>query len=171
VIKAVFFDFGDTIILEQVDDEQPLDHLDLRAKPCAREVLERLKPRFRLALVTDTETSDESVVRRALSRLGLEQYFDAVVTSQDLGVTKPDPLAFREAMRRTGVSPAEAVMVGNDLDRDVQPALALGLRAILVSDSPYFDPKRATIAPIAQALVEVPEMIFAMNARDCGDGT
>ena len=63
----------------------------------------------------------------ALARLGLEQYFDAVVTSQDLGVSKPDPLAFREAMRRTSVDSGEAVMVGNDLDRDVQPAQALGL--------------------------------------------
>ena len=90
MIKAVFFDLGDTLIEERVDDKEPLDHMDLRAKPGASEVLSRLSSRFRLALVTDTESSDEPVVRRALARLGLEQYFDAVVTSQDLGVTKPD---------------------------------------------------------------------------------
>lgn len=164
MIKAVFFDLGDTLIEEKVDDQQPLDHLDLHAKPAAGEVLEQLSRRFRLALVTDTESSNEEVVRRALARLGLDEYFDAVVTSQDLGVTKPDPRMFREAMRRTGVGPGEAVMVGNDLDRDVTPTAALGLRAILVRDSPYFDPERATTAPIAPTLAEVPDMILAMDA-------
>jgi len=164
LIKAVFFDLGDTLIEERVDDKEPLDHMDLQAKPGASEVLSRLSSRFRLALVTDTESSDEPVVRRALARLGLEQYFDAVVTSQDLGVTKPDSRAFREAMRRTRVNPGEAVMVGNDLDRDIQPATALGLHAILVQDSPYFDPERTTSVPMARTLADVPEMILAIDA-------
>jgi HAD superfamily hydrolase (TIGR01509 family) len=162
VIKAVLFDLGDTLIHERVDDVQPLDRLPLHAKPGASDVLSRLAQSFTLGLVTDTESSDEQVVRSALDQLGLSEYFRAIVTSQDLGVTKPDPAMFREALRRVGAEPAEAVMVGNDLDRDVTPALALGMRAILVSDSAYFDPSSPTPAPIAPTLREVPAMVLAM---------
>ncbi len=166
MIRAVFFDLGDTLITERVDDVRRLDHMDLHAKPGASDVLKQLSSRFRLALVTDTESSNEQAVRRALARLELEKYFAAIVTSQDLGVTKPHPLMFQEAMRRTGVNPSETVMVGNDLDRDVEPAEALGLRAILVRDSPYFDPKRFTTAPVAMTLIDVPDMILAMDTCD-----
>ena len=95
MIKAVLLDLGDTLIHEKVDDAEPLDQMSLHAKPGAFEVLDRLSKLFVLGLVTDTDSSDEVAVRVALRRLGLESFFRAVVTSQDIGVTKPDPAIFR----------------------------------------------------------------------------
>jgi FMN phosphatase YigB (HAD superfamily) len=46
------------------------------------------------------------------------------------GMPKPDPAMFASALRALGVAPADAVMVGDDLDKDVHPALALGMRAV-----------------------------------------
>jgi HAD superfamily hydrolase (TIGR01509 family) len=162
VIKAVLLDLGDTLIHERVDDAERLDQMSLHAKPGASEVLDRLSRLFVLGLVTDTETSNEIAVREALRRLGLENFFRAVVTSQDIGVTKPDPAMFREALRRVGVDAVDTVMVGNDLDRDITPALALGMHGILVSDSAYYDPRNTTTAPVAETLREVPDLIAAM---------
>jgi HAD superfamily hydrolase (TIGR01509 family) len=164
VIEGVLFDLGDTLIYEHVDDTEPLDHVQLHAKPGAAEVLETLSHDFSLALVTDTETSAEPAVRRALARLGLEKYFDAVVTSQETRTSKPDPSIFEQALVQLGVSPQRAVMVGNDLDRDILPAQQLGLRTILVTDSPYFDPARTTSARVAGGLAEVPDIITALGA-------
>ena len=129
-------------------------------------MLEELSSRFSLALVTDTETSREPAVRRALARLGLERFFDAVVTSQDLGLSKPDPAIFHEAVRRLGVLPKQAVMVGNDPDRDVVGASRAGLRTILVTNSRYYDPSRRTTARIAPTLAEVPGLVMALAAVD-----
>ena len=99
-----------------------------------------------------------------MARLGLERFFDAVVTSQDLGFSKPDPAIFEEALRRIGVPPEQAVMVGNDLDRDVGGASRLGMRTILVTNSRYYDPARRTTARIASTLAEVPRLVAALDA-------
>ena len=42
-IKAVLFDLGDTMIDERVDDAEPLDQMQLHAKPNARQVLTSCK--------------------------------------------------------------------------------------------------------------------------------
>jgi FMN phosphatase YigB (HAD superfamily) len=48
------------------------------------------------------------------------------------GVAKPDPALFEAALAALGVPPAAAVMVGDSLEKDVAPALALGMAAIRV---------------------------------------
>jgi HAD superfamily hydrolase (TIGR01509 family) len=171
-IRAVLFDLGDTLIDEHVDAVTPLDQVDLLARTDAAEVLESLSRRFSLALVTDTETSHEDVVRRALSHLGLERFFDAVVTSQDLGTSKPDPRMFLEALRRVGAVPEQAVMVGNDLDRDIKGAAELGLATILLTGSRYYDPSRNTTSLVAHSLSEIPGLIAELDENsDSAEGS
>ncbi len=57
---------------------------------------------------------------------------DAVLTSHAHGKSKPHESIFRAMLGRLGVAAAEAVMVGDTLDDDVEGALAVGMRAILV---------------------------------------
>ena len=97
--------------------------------PLARATLERLRGELRLGLVTNG-TSD--LQRRKLALAGLEPYFDVVVASCDIGAGKPDPAIFRAALAALGVTAAEAVMVGNDRDRDIQGAANAGLPSVLI---------------------------------------
>jgi putative hydrolase of the HAD superfamily len=61
-----------------------------------------------------------------LERVGLARYFDAVVTSAEVGAEKPDPAVFRTALERLGVRAERALHVGDGTgDRD--GALAAGL--------------------------------------------
>ena len=46
------------------------------------------------------------------------------------GTPKPDPAMFVASLRAFDVAPLDVVMVGDDLDKDVRPALALGMRAV-----------------------------------------
>ena len=138
MLKAVLFDLGDTLIYERVDDDYRLDEMTLHARPHARQVLERLSQSYKIGLVTDTETSSEASVREALQQLGLEKFFSAVVTSTDLGVTKPHPDIFLEALRQLEVSPEEAIMVGNDPTRDLKGAKQLGIPTILYRPTSYY---------------------------------
>ncbi|HKC22043.1 MAG TPA: HAD family hydrolase [Gaiellaceae bacterium] len=57
---------------------------------------------------------------------------DAIVGSRAHGYVKPHPTIFRSALLQLRVEPAEAVMVGDSLEEDVEGARALGLRAILM---------------------------------------
>jgi putative hydrolase of the HAD superfamily len=57
---------------------------------------------------------------------------DAIVDSRTHGRVKPHPTIFQAALERLGVGPGEAVMVGDSLEEDVEGALALGMRALLV---------------------------------------
>lgn len=57
---------------------------------------------------------------------------DAVLTSGSHGKTKPHEAIFLHMLELLGVAPAEAVMVGDTVEDDVEGALAVGMRAILV---------------------------------------
>jgi putative hydrolase of the HAD superfamily len=57
---------------------------------------------------------------------------DAVLTSHAHGKTKPHESIFRAMLGRLDVAADEAAMVGDTLDDDVEGALAVGMRAVLV---------------------------------------
>jgi HAD superfamily hydrolase (TIGR01509 family) len=81
--------------------------------------------------------------------LGMDQHIDDIVTSVDAGHLKPHPAVFELAVRRAGVAPEQCVVIGNREANDVEPALALGMRAILVyPDDPKPEHSRAdAVAP------------------------
>jgi HAD superfamily hydrolase (TIGR01549 family) len=57
---------------------------------------------------------------------------DAIVDSRTHGRVKPHPTIFQAALDRLEVGAADAVMVGDSFEEDVEGARALGMRAILV---------------------------------------
>jgi putative hydrolase of the HAD superfamily len=65
-----------------------------------------------------------------LERLHLSRWLDAVVTSSEVGVEKPDAHIFRHALERLGVSPGNALHVGDQKLEDVEGAIAAGLGAL-----------------------------------------
>jgi phosphoserine phosphatase len=71
--------------------------------------------------------------REKLAASGLAGVFDAIVVSADVGVGKPDPAVFRHALGLVDAAPAESVMVGDTLERDIDGALAAGLRAVWIN--------------------------------------
>jgi HAD superfamily hydrolase (TIGR01509 family) len=77
---------------------------------------------------------------------GLE--VDAGISSFHHGHTKPHASIFRAVLDLLGVAPAEAVMVGDTIADDVEGALAIGMRAILLDREdrrPEFEPRIQTL--------------------------
>lgn len=68
--------------------------------------------------------------REMLDDAGLLPYVSVVIDSLVEGVAKPDPEIFRLTLKRLEVDAARAVHVGDSLERDVRPALLLGMRAV-----------------------------------------
>jgi HAD superfamily hydrolase (TIGR01509 family) len=65
--------------------------------------------------------------------LGVANLIDAVVTSLEVGYRKPHAAMFQAALREAGCQADECVMVGDSEVKDIEPALALGMRAIRVA--------------------------------------
>ena len=68
----------------------------------------------------------------ALDRLGIEHYFDTIVTSDDTATHKPSPEPVLLALERLGVEPGDAAYVG-DSPYDVGSARAAGVFSVAVS--------------------------------------
>lgn len=68
--------------------------------------------------------------RQKLARVGLDRYIDVLVTSEEVGITKPSPGIFVEALARVGAGADEAVMVGDAWSTDIEGARAAGVRAV-----------------------------------------
>ncbi len=71
-------------------------------------------------------------LEEVLRRMELREAFDFVLDSARLGHEKPHPEIFQEALRRSGVSAAHALHVGDSPKHDVAGALNSGLRAVLL---------------------------------------
>jgi putative hydrolase of the HAD superfamily len=86
--------------------------------PHAQEVLERLRGRYPLFLITKGDLMDQE---RKIAQSGLGEMFDGVEI-----VSEKSSTAYADILRRRGIRPEKAMMVGNSLKSDVLPILSLG---------------------------------------------
>ncbi|HET7856082.1 MAG TPA: HAD-IA family hydrolase [Gaiellaceae bacterium] len=80
---------------------------------------------------------------------------DVALSSGAHGKVKPDPSIFRAALDRLGVRPEEAAMVGDSPEDDVEGALALGMRALLVDRDerfPFYEGRLTDLRELPAAL-------------------
>jgi HAD superfamily hydrolase (TIGR01662 family) len=66
----------------------------------------------------------------------LELPADMIATSDDWGVTKPDPGFFRQMIKLVSRDPDQILYVGDRLDNDILPAARLGLKTALIRRGP-----------------------------------
>ncbi|MCC6048311.1 MAG: HAD family hydrolase [Thermodesulfobacterium sp.] len=74
-----------------------------------------------------------------LSGLGLDKLFDKVYTGCEIGYLKPNLASFLHVLSDFKVKPEEAVMIGDSLKDDIEPALKLGMKAIHYQGEDYQD--------------------------------
>ena len=67
-----------------------------------------------------------------VTALGLDDRLDVLVTSLEVGAEKPDPRMFEAALKKVGISPNEAVHVGDQYHSDVGGARRAGMHAVLL---------------------------------------
>jgi putative hydrolase of the HAD superfamily len=96
--------------------------------PYVREVLDVLRERYPLAIITDAQSA---YARAELYKVGLLGYFDPIVISGDHGYRKPDGRLFQFALDGMGVAAANALYVGNDMCRDIFGAREAGLTTVM----------------------------------------
>jgi|SRR5690242_6074613 putative hydrolase of the HAD superfamily len=90
-----------------------------------------------------------------LHRAGLLEHFSVMVFSEDVGLGKPAPSIFLEACRRAGQNPSQCAHVGDNVEADVIPSRAMGMRGVCLDRS-----GRLTLdAPVITSLSELSEVL------------
>ncbi len=95
--------------------------------PGALDILDYLKPRYRLHIITN---GFEEIQEKKLRNSQMRQYFQVVVNSEMAGVKKPNPKIFQLALRKAEVAATNALMIGDSLEADVLGAQRLGIHAL-----------------------------------------
>jgi len=124
-------------------------------------LLQRLKPAYKIGIVTNNRTAEQ---REKLRFLQMDTLVDALITSEDVGFLKPDPAIYRAALQRLRATAAQTVMVGDNWSADVLGALAVGIRPVWlnrtgatrllphVAELPSLEP----VAEVQQQLIHSP---------------
>ena len=113
-------------------------------------ILEKLK---NSSITLGVVSNWDSRLHTILKGTGLAEYFDFILASAEVGSAKPDKKIFIEAIRRSGVKPAEVCHIGDDLLADIRGANSVGIEAILIDrNSKHKKNSLATISSFQELL-------------------
>jgi len=144
----------------------PLNDVPPYLNPDAPQVLQWLqKERKKIGLVCNTGITPGFALREFLSKMGVSQYFDSMIFSDEVGIRKPDPRIFYLAARRLAAKPHETVHIGDNLKCDVWGAKSAGFRAIHLSTTEGRD-KTAEKDP--KSLVELSRRLGKLQGKRIG---
>lgn len=125
-----------------------------RVFPETEPVLQRLQES---GYVLGVISNSVGTIEQQLARAGLGSYFSFVLDSAVVGVEKPHPEIFQMALDRAGVSPHEAVFIGDTYATDIGGARGAGIRGILIDRVAAYDdtvdcPRITSLDALEQAL-------------------
>jgi putative hydrolase of the HAD superfamily len=91
------------------------------------EILEYLKPKYQLHIITN---GFKEVQQGKLNNANIDHYFNTVTNSEMVGVKKPNPKIFNHALNLAKAKTNNSIMIGDNLEADINGALDIGLDAI-----------------------------------------
>ncbi|RIK41210.1 MAG: hydrolase [Chloroflexi bacterium] len=137
-LLAVCLDSGDTLVDEGTEVKNAAGETQVADLiPGAAELVRALHAAgYPLALVAD---GPRATFTNVLGHFGLFDLFSVHAISGEIGVEKPHPAIFRYALDALGIAPADygrTIMVGNNLERDIAGANALGMVSVWIDWAP-----------------------------------
>lgn len=93
-----------------------------------REVLETLSKHYRLGIVANQSSS----VRELLQEWRIESYFQFIILSEEVGLSKPNTTIFTLALQKANIPADRVVYVGDRYDNDILPAKSLGMWTVRI---------------------------------------
>jgi putative hydrolase of the HAD superfamily len=93
----------------------------------AREVIQHLKLKYKLGLITNGKTV---IQYGKIDQLGIRDEFEAILVSEEAGIKKPDPKIFEMAVEKLKVKPEDCVYIGDHPKNDIEGAGNAGMKTI-----------------------------------------
>lgn len=147
--------------LRALAEQMSEDFLHLTTKyfsllPGAEELVRYLAKKYPLTVVTNGFIE---VQYEKFDKSGLRDCFSHIVLSEEVGCQKPNPRIYEEALRMNGVSAAEAVMIGDSWNSDIQGAINAGIDQIWIRKSKDPLPEGQSATYLVHTLSDVMEIL------------
>ena len=137
LVKAVLGRYDPKIITTGIITYHNVKVALLRPYPHTIKTLIELKAMgLKLGVITDGLTIKQW---EKLIRLGIVDFFDDVITSEEFGLGKPSIEFFEYGIKKMNLNPDETIYVGDRVDRDIIPAKKVGMRTIRILEGKYKD--------------------------------
>jgi len=129
--REAFAEFDLLFSIEELDhlatsyiDELPKDNHLLDG---AMEVLQYLRLKYRLHIITN---GFQEVQTKKLHNSNIAHFFITVTTSEEVGVKKPHPDVFHQALSKAATNPDRSIMIGDTFEADIEGAANVGMDTI-----------------------------------------
>ncbi|MFH0865830.1 MAG: HAD family hydrolase [Bacteroidota bacterium] len=159
MIKALIFDWGNTVMRDYPDKPGAMAHWDhVEYIQNIEEALKILSEKYILCIASNAGFSDSSLMAEALKKIGADKYFHHFFTSKDLGYKKPDKLFFTAITEKIKIEPAHCIMIGDSYEKDICGAKAVGMITIffnekkIVADFPDADFTITSMKELTQSI-------------------
>lgn len=120
----------------------------------AIDILNYLKDKYQLHIITN---GFEEVQIKKMKSSKIYHYFDQVITSESVGVKKPNPLIFEHALRVAKATKENSIMIGDSIEADIEGAINFGVKAIYC-DFENTNPKGNTFVTVS-ALHQIKQLL------------
>ena len=97
----------------------------------------------KVAVLTDL-TAD--IQYQKITKFKIAPYLDYIITSEEVGVEKPDRKMFLEGLRKLDLSEKEVCMIGDSYDRDIEGALNVGIKPFWKTNEKCLDDRITTFS-------------------------
>lgn len=91
------------------------------------DVLDYLSEKYQLHIITN---GFKEVQNLKLEKSNIKKYFKTVITSESVGVKKPNPKIFEYALAQANAQPQDCIMIGDNVEADILGAFNAGILPI-----------------------------------------
>jgi HAD superfamily hydrolase (TIGR01549 family) len=112
-------------------------------------VLELLAPNYKLGIISNFSGN----LRKILDEFSLTSYFNFIIDSHHVGVSKPNPAIFNLAILKCDTNSSNICFIGDNIERDIAPANRLGMKTVLISPLSRISSADYTLSSVEKLLV------------------
>ncbi|PGP65958.1 2-haloalkanoic acid dehalogenase [Bacillus cereus] len=107
--------------------------------------LNHIKRRFKIGIITNGSTHRQ---KAKIINTNLNNYFDTIIISEEVGLSKPDKRIFELALNKLNVQPENTLFVGDDLEKDIAGCQNANIKGVWFN--PQIIKNTAEIQPYAE---------------------
>lgn len=166
MIKALLFDWGDTIMRDDLNQAGPMFFWkEVSWIPGLKDVLHKfLAHKYLCVVASNSGESDTPLMIKALNRIHADEYFHSFYTSYDIGCEKPNPAFFQFIADALQLKANECIMIGNNYKKDIEGAKSVGMFTIWFNENEV--DKRSEFSAADQIIFDMNQLLDAIVSID-----
>lgn len=132
--EIYLFDWGDTLMVDFPGVPGKMCDWDtVEAVEGSEEALKHLSRSSKIYIATGAAQSTDKEIQIAFKRVNLDKYIAGYFCKSNLGVEKGSTEFLSKILKILGKRPSQVTMVGDNMEKDIKPAMQLGINSILLS--------------------------------------